>query len=56
MERIIAIDRHKNRLELAARYGATTTLSGAPEELTAGTLDAEAASASGAVTKPVLTF
>lgn len=35
-ERIIAIDRHANRLELATRYGATTTLSGTPGELTAG--------------------
>jgi aryl-alcohol dehydrogenase len=37
---IIAIDRHTNRLELAARYGATTTLSGAPAELTAGIIEA----------------
>ncbi|WP_040494247.1 NAD(P)-dependent alcohol dehydrogenase [Ilumatobacter nonamiensis] len=35
-EQIIAIDRHENRLELATKYGATTTLSGAPAELTAG--------------------
>ncbi|MEL6892120.1 MAG: NAD(P)-dependent alcohol dehydrogenase [Actinomycetota bacterium] len=32
-EQIIAIDRHVNRLELAARYGATTTLAVAPDEL-----------------------
>jgi aryl-alcohol dehydrogenase len=35
-EQIIAIDRHANRLELAERYGATTTLSAEPAELTAG--------------------
>ncbi len=35
-ETIIAIDRHANRLELAEKYGATTTLSGDPAELTAG--------------------
>ncbi|MFT4659660.1 MAG: aryl-alcohol dehydrogenase [Ilumatobacter sp.] len=34
-EHIIAIDRHANRLELATKYGATTTLSGEPAELTA---------------------
>ncbi len=39
-DRIIAIDRHANRLELAARYGATSTLSGAPNALTAGIRDA----------------
>lgn len=33
---IIAVDRHAGRLELAARYGATTTLSGTPAEITAG--------------------
>ncbi|MFK7916987.1 MAG: NAD(P)-dependent alcohol dehydrogenase [Ilumatobacter sp.] len=33
---IIAIDRHANRLELATKYGATATLSGSPEEITAG--------------------
>ena len=35
-DEIIAVDRHANRLELAAKYGATTTLSGTPDELTAG--------------------
>lgn len=35
-EQIIAVDRHANRLALAERYGATTTLSGSPEEITAG--------------------
>jgi aryl-alcohol dehydrogenase len=30
---IIAVDRHANRLELAEKYGATTTLSVPPEEL-----------------------
>lgn len=39
-ETIVAIDRHANRLELAAQYGATTTLSGDPAELTAGILAA----------------
>ncbi len=38
--RIIAIDRHANRLELAERYGATTTLSGTPAEITAGIIEA----------------
>lgn len=33
---IIAVDRHANRLELASKYGATHTLSGAPAEITAG--------------------
>ncbi len=37
---IIAIDRHTNRLELASRYGATTTLSGTPQELTASIIEA----------------
>jgi len=36
---IIAVDRHASRLELATRYGATTTLSGTPAEITAGILD-----------------
>jgi aryl-alcohol dehydrogenase len=35
-ETIIAIDRHANRLALAEQYGATTTLSGAPADVTAG--------------------
>ena len=35
-EQIIAIDRHANRLALAEKYGATTTLTGTPEELSAG--------------------
>ncbi|WP_423980078.1 NAD(P)-dependent alcohol dehydrogenase [Ilumatobacter sp.] len=35
-DQIIAIDRHASRLELATKYGATTTLSGTPAELTAG--------------------
>ena len=38
-DEIIAIDRHPSRLELAAKYGATTTLSGTPAELTAAILD-----------------
>jgi aryl-alcohol dehydrogenase len=42
---IIAIDRHANRLELATRYGATTTLSGSPEEVTAGIREATGAGA-----------
>lgn len=37
---IVAIDRHASRLELAAKYGATTTLSGTPAEITAGILAA----------------
>jgi aryl-alcohol dehydrogenase len=37
---IIAIDRHANRLELAERYGATHTLSVAPDELAAAIIDA----------------
>jgi len=37
---IIAVDRHANRLELAAKYGATTTISGDPAEITAGILEA----------------
>jgi aryl-alcohol dehydrogenase len=32
---IIAVDRHANRLELASRYGATHTVSGTPEQITA---------------------
>lgn len=36
---IIAVDRHANRLELATKYGATATLSGAPEEITAGIIE-----------------
>ncbi|BAN03464.1 NAD(P)-dependent alcohol dehydrogenase [Ilumatobacter coccineus] len=35
-EIIIAVDRHANRLELASKYGATHTISGAPAEITAG--------------------
>ncbi|MEP1124273.1 MAG: NAD(P)-dependent alcohol dehydrogenase [Ilumatobacter sp.] len=37
---IIAVDRHANRLDLATRYGATTTISGDPAEITAGIVDA----------------
>ena len=33
---IIAVDRHASRLELATRFGATATLSGTPQEITAG--------------------
>ena len=36
---IIAIDRHRGRLELAERFGATHVLTGDPAELTAGILD-----------------
>ena len=32
---IIAVDRHASRLELATRFGATHTVSGSPEEITA---------------------
>lgn len=32
---IIAVDRHASRLELASRFGATHTVSGSPEEITA---------------------
>ena len=39
-ETIIAIDRHANRLELAATYGATATLSGDPADLTLGIQEA----------------
>ncbi len=37
---IVAVDRHASRLELAAHFGATATLSGSPAEITAGILDA----------------
>ena len=37
---IIAVDRHQNRLELATRFGATTTLAGEPGDLTARILAA----------------
>ncbi len=39
-ERIIAVDRHPNRLELAERYGATTTLSVPPGDLTGAIMEA----------------
>ncbi len=42
---IIAVDRHANRLGLATKYGATTTLSGSPEEITAGIREATGAGA-----------
>lgn len=35
---IIAIDRHRNRLDLAEHFGATHTISGSPEEITGGIL------------------
>lgn len=34
-DQIIAVDRHANRLELASGYGATHTVAGSPEEITA---------------------
>lgn len=37
---IVAVDRHASRLELATKYGATTTISGDPAEITAGILEA----------------
>lgn len=37
---IIAVDRHANRLELATKYGATTTISGDPAQITAGIIEA----------------
>lgn len=37
---IIAVDRHQSRLDLAARYGATHTASGSPEEIVAAVHDA----------------
>lgn len=37
---IIAVDRHANRLELATKYGATTTISGDPAAITAGIIEA----------------
>lgn len=42
---IIAVDRYPNRLQLAAKYGATATLSGTPAEITAGILEATAGGA-----------
>ncbi|MEM9747062.1 MAG: NAD(P)-dependent alcohol dehydrogenase [Actinomycetota bacterium] len=39
-DRIIAVDRHQNRLGLAERFGATTVLSGEPAEITAGIIEA----------------
>ncbi|MEI2422257.1 zinc-binding dehydrogenase, partial [Arthrospira platensis SPKY2] len=37
-DHIIAIDRHRNRLDLAEHFGATNTISGSTEEITTGIL------------------
>jgi aryl-alcohol dehydrogenase len=37
---IIAVDRHQSRLDLAAKYGATHTVSGSPAEITAAIREA----------------
>ena len=39
-EQIIAVDRHANRLDLAERFGATTTLAVAPDELAGAIMEA----------------